>query len=165
MTWKQEVKAMKNKKIRRISGNGVALAALFAFAATLGTGAGAAQSAEIMVYKSPTCGCCKGWIAHMRKNGHSVKIQDLEDLDIIKKMAGIPELFQSCHTAMVDGYVVEGHVPSKDVERLLKDRPKARGIAVPGMVAGSPGMEQGESERYNVMLFQSDGSSSVYAKY
>ncbi len=101
----------------------------------------------------------------MRGNGHSVKIQDLDDLDMIKKMAGVPELFQSCHTAMVDGYVVEGHVPAKDVERLLKDRPKARGIAVPGMPAGAPGMGPDGAEGYNVMLFQPDGSSSVYAKY
>jgi len=101
----------------------------------------------------------------LQRNGHSVKVQDFEDIDPIKKMAGVPEMFQSCHTAMVDGYVVEGHVPAKDVERLLKQRQKARGIAVPGMVAGSPGMEQGPPERYDVLLFQSDGTSSVFARY
>ena len=154
-----------NHKPSRNSGFGMATAALFAFAATLGMAAGPAHSAEIMVYKSPTCGCCKNWVSYMEKNGHSVKTQDFEDMDPIKKMAAIPEAFQSCHTAMIDGYVVEGHVPAKEVERLLTERPKARGIAVPGMVAGSPGMEQGETERYNVMLFKSDGSSSVYAKY
>ncbi len=123
-----------------------------------------ALSANMTVYKSPTCGCCKNWISHMRQNGHAVKVQDLEDLELIKKMAGIPERFQSCHTALVDGYAIEGHVPAKDVERLLQDRPKARGIAVPGMPAGAPGMG-GEAERYNVILFQQDGSSSVYARY
>ncbi|MBT3307373.1 MAG: DUF411 domain-containing protein [Alphaproteobacteria bacterium] len=123
-----------------------------------------ASSAEVIVYKSPTCGCCKGWVAHMKKNGHSVKVQDLEDLDQIKKMAGVPEMFQSCHTAMIDGYVVEGHIPANDVARLLKERPKVRGIAVPGMPQGSPGMG-GTPERYDVVQFQIDGSSSVFAKH
>ena len=123
------------------------------FLAVLMTGPRSVQAAEMTVYKSPTCGCCKSWIAHMKRNGHSVKVQNLEDLERIKKMAGVPEPFQSCHTAMVDGYVVEGHVPAKDVHRLLADRPKARGIAVPGMPAGSPGMG-GKAERYDVLMFQ-----------
>jgi hypothetical protein len=156
---------MKKNKSRQNSGMMTALAAFFALTTALATGTGAAQSADVVVYKSPSCGCCKHWVTHMRRNGHSVKTQDLDDLDVIKKMSGVPEPFQSCHTAMVDGYIIEGHVPAKDVERLLKDRPKARGLAVPGMVAGSPGMEQGEPERYNVLLFQPDGSSSVYARY
>ena len=156
---------MKKNISRQNSGMVTTLAVFFAFLTALTMGAGAAQSADVVVYKSPSCGCCKHWVTHMRRNGHSVKTQDLDDLDVIKKMSGVPEPFQSCHTAMVDGYIIEGHVPAKDVERLLKDRPKARGLAVPGMVAGSPGMEQGEPERYNVLLFQPDGSSSVYARY
>lgn len=145
------------------------LLALFLAAAVmivLMTATGPAISAEITVYKSPSCGCCGKWVTHMKRNGHTLKIKNLDDLDMIKKMAGVPEPFQSCHTALVDGYVVEGHVPAKDVERLLKEKPKARGIAVPGMPMGSPGMEQGgETERYNVMMFKPDGSSSVYARY
>ena len=108
--------------------------ALFFFAAfliALMTGTSPAKAANMVVYKSPTCGCCKYWIGYMRRNGHSVKTQNLDDLDVIKKMAGVPELFQSYHTALVDDYVIKGHVPAKDVKRLLKDRPKARGIAVP----------------------------------
>ncbi|NQV82804.1 MAG: DUF411 domain-containing protein [Rhodospirillales bacterium] len=151
---------MSKNKPRQISQGVTALAAFFAVAFM----AAPAQSADVLVYKSPTCGCCKGWVAHMEKNGHSVKVQDLEDLDQIKKMAGVPEMFQACHTAMIDGYVVEGHVPAKDVARLLKERPKVRGIAVPGMPAGSPGME-GPPERYDVVQFQANGTSSVFAKH
>ncbi|MDA1090699.1 MAG: DUF411 domain-containing protein [Proteobacteria bacterium] len=157
---------MKENQPRRNSAKVLPLAVFFTFvfAIALTTRAAPAQSADIVVYKSPTCDCCKNWVAHMQRNGHSVKTQNLDDLDMIKKMAGVPEPLQSCHTAMVDGYVVEGHVPAKDVERLLTERPKARGIAVPGMPAGSPGMG-GQAEPYNVMLFQPDGSSSVYARY
>jgi len=151
--------------MKEMSNNKLQLALLAAFMLALNTWGAPAQSAEIVVYKSPTCGCCKNWVAHMRQNGHSVKTQDIDDLEQIKTMAGVPELFRSCHTAMVDGYVIEGHVPAKDVERLLKDRPKARGISVPGMVNGSPGMEQGKPEPYDVILFKSNGSSSVYARY
>lgn len=101
----------------------------------------------------------------MRANGHSVHVQNMENLDMIKKMAGVPDRLQSCHTAMVSGYAVEGHVPAKDIARLLAERPKAKGLAVPGMPAGSPGMEQGAPERYDVLLFQRDGSTSVYSKH
>ena len=126
---------------------------------------GPALAAEITVYKSPWCGCCSKWIDHMRANGHSVTIKNVEDLDPIKKMAGVPERLQSCHTALVDGYVVEGHVPAKDVAQLLTERPEAKGLSVPGMPTGSPGMKGAEPESYDVMLFQTDGSASVYAKY
>ncbi len=124
-----------------------------------------AFAAEITVYKSPWCGCCKKWIAHIRANGHSVQVKNMENLDMIKKMAGVPDRLQSCHTAMVNGYAVEGHVPAKDIARLLAERPKAKGLAVPGMPAGSPGMEQGAPERYDVLLFQRDGSTRVYSRH
>ena len=97
----------------------------------------AASAAEITVYKSPYCGCCGGWVDHMRSNGHSVKTVDLEDLTTIKKMTGVGEELQSCHTAVVDGYVIEGHVPAQDVARLLAERPKAKGLTVPGMPTGT----------------------------
>ncbi len=124
-----------------------------------------AQAAQFTVYKSPWCGCCSKWVKHLKANGHSVVTRDIEDLDAIKKMAGVPERLQSCHTAMVDGYVIEGHVPSKDIERLLADRPEAKGLSVPGMKAGSPGMEGGKPDRYSVLLFKSDGTAKVYAQY
>ena len=124
-----------------------------------------AYAAEITVYKSPWCGCCSKWADRLQAKGHTVTTKNMENLDAIKKLAGVPEDLQSCHTAMVDGYVVEGHVPAKDIERLLGERPKAKGLAVPGMPVGSPGMEGGEPERFDVMLFSTDGSTSVYARY
>lgn len=124
-----------------------------------------ALAAEITVYKSPWCGCCSKWADHLQAKGHTVATKNMESLDAIKKLAGVPEDLQSCHTAMVDGYVLEGHVPAKDIERLLAERPKARGLAVPGMPVGSPGMEGGAPERFDVMLFGTDGSTSVYARY
>jgi len=124
-----------------------------------------ALAADIVVYKSPSCGCCSKWVDHLRANGHAVQTRLMEDLDLIKKMAAVPERLQSCHTAMVDGYVIEGHVPARDVARLLSERPKAKGLAVPGMPTGSPGMEGGAPEPYDVMLFQPDGRASVYSRY
>ena len=101
----------------------------------------------------------------MQANGYSVKTIELEDLFMVKKMAGVPDDLQSCHTAMIDGYAIEGHVPVADVARLLDERPKAKGLATSGMPVGSPGMEGGEAEGYAVMMFQADGSSRVYAKH
>lgn len=124
-----------------------------------------ALAAEITVYKSPWCGCCSKWADHLQAKGHTVTTKNMENLDAIKKMAGVPEGLQSCHTAMVEGYVLEGHVPARDIERLLAERPKAKGLAVPGMPVGSPGMEGGAPERFDVMLFGTDGSTSVYARY
>ncbi len=124
-----------------------------------------ALAADITVYKSPWCGCCSKWVDHMAANGHTVRTHDTEALERIKKMAGVPEELQSCHTAMVDGYVVEGHVPAEDVARLLAERPKAKGLAVSGMPTGSPGMEGGTPEPYDVMLFRSDGSAKVFSKH
>lgn len=135
-------------------------------AAVVGTSVPApAFAAEMTVYKSPWCGCCAKWIDHLKADGHSVQVKNMEDLDTIKKMAGIPDRLQSCHTAVVDGYVVEGHVPAKDILRLLSERPMAKGLAVPGMPTGSPGMEQGAPERYDVLLFQQDGATRLYSRY
>ena len=144
---------------RRIGRFTIALLTLIAVLTPL-----AASAAEIMVYKSPYCGCCGGWVAHMRSNGHSVKTIDLEDLSTIKKMTGVGEELQSCHTAVVDGYAIEGHVPAQDVARLLAERPKAKGLAVPGMPIGSPGMEGPDPQPYDVLLFQADGSTTVFAR-
>tara|TARA_R110000772_G_scaffold73216_1_gene159466 strand:+ start:99760 stop:100218 length:459 start_codon:yes stop_codon:yes gene_type:complete len=124
-----------------------------------------AAAAEVTVYKSPYCGCCGAWVDHMKASGHTVKTIEMEDLTGIKKMTGVGDHLQSCHTAVVDDYVIEGHVPAADVARLLTEKPKARGLAVPGMPVGSPGMEGPNPEAYDVLLFQSDGSTAIYARH
>jgi hypothetical protein len=133
----------------------------------LGGSAASAQPPrpEVMVYKSPTCGCCKGWVSHVQRHGFRVKVEDLTDLQPIKTRHGVPSALQSCHTALVDGYVVEGHVPADLVDRLLRERPRVAGIAVPGMPVGSPGMEvPGQpAERYQVVTFDRGGQTGVFA--
>ncbi len=121
----------------------------------------------VEVFKSPTCGCCGNWVEIMRKNGFAVHTTDLNDMTQIKKSRGVPADVQSCHTAVVNGYVVEGHVPPADVHRLLKEKPAVAGIAVGGMPIGSPGMETPyvKAEPYNVMSFDKNGAMRVYAKH
>ena len=126
------------------------------------------QSAPVEVWKSPDCGCCRGWVKHMQSAGYVVKPHNVE-LDIlskIKRQAGIPEDLQSCHTAKIGGYAIEGHVPAQDVARLLFEKPDAIGLAVPNMPIGSPGMNFGqEKEPYDVLLVKKDGSTEVFAKH
>ena len=124
-----------------------------------------AKARVLKVYKTPSCGCCSAWVDHMRSAGFQVLITDITDLRPIKNKFGvIPEL-QACHSAVIDGYVIEGHVPARDVLRLLKDRPKAIGLAVPGMPVGSPGMEQGSRrDPFQVILFSST-RRLVFAAY
>lgn len=120
----------------------------------------------VAVYKSPTCGCCESWVGHMQSAGFPVKVHDTQDLGPIKDKAGVPAGQGSCHTALVGKYFVEGHVPADDVKRLLAEQPDARGLTVPGMPQGSPGMEQGGiSEPYDVLLVAKDGSTSVFAHH
>ncbi len=120
------------------------------------------------VYKSASCGCCKGWVEHARGAGFTVRTVDTEDLAGVKREMGIPGRLQSCHTVVVGSYVVEGHVPAADVKRLLTQKPKVRGLAVPGMPVGSPGMEQGSPanyDRYDVLTFTSEGATAVFASH
>jgi len=117
----------------------------------------------LTVYKEATCGCCGGWVRHMAKAGFSVNPVDVNNIGAIKTKHGIPDALATCHTAEVDGYLVEGHVPAVVVERLLRERPKAKGIAVPGMPLGSPGMENPLQETYEVILFGDDGQG-VFAR-
>ena len=125
----------------------------------------AAAGPVVEVWKDPTCGCCKEWIAHLRNAGFTVTAHDSGNVAARAK-AGIALQYGSCHTALVDGYAIEGHVPAREIQRLLKERPAAIGLAVPGMVVGSPGMEQGgRVDPYTVLLLQRDGGSSSYAKY
>ncbi|MEA1071789.1 DUF411 domain-containing protein [Sphingomonas sp. LY29] len=126
----------------------------------------AAHAATMTVYKSPTCGCCAKWIEHVQKNGFTTKVVETQDMAAVKAKAGIPDAQRSCHTTMVGGYVVEGHVPASDIKRLLAQKPKARGIAVAGMPMGSPGMEHGDHrEPYKTMLIGTDGKTKVFASH
>ena len=115
------------------------------------------------VYKSPTCGCCSAWIEHVEKAGFRCTVRDLPDLTEVKASFGVPRALESCHTAQIGGYLVEGHVPADLIEKLLREKPTARGLAVPGMPIGSPGMEGGTPERYQVLLFDRAGGTRVYA--
>lgn len=114
----------------------------------------AAPSRDLTVYKTPYCGCCKGWVTHMTRAGFKPKIVELEDLAPIRARHGVPFRLSSCHTALIGGYVVEGHVPPADVLKLLREKPRALGLVVPGMPLGSPGMEspRGEREAYETLL-------------
>ena len=125
-----------------------------------------AFATEVTVYKSPTCGCCNKWVEHLQANGFTVKAQNVADVMPYKSANGVPLALGSCHTAKVDGYVIEGHVPADDIKRLLKERPKVLGLSVPGMPIGSPGMEQGaHKEKYDVLSFDKTGQTSVYARH
>ncbi len=117
------------------------------------------------VWKSPWCGCCGHWVKHMEQAGYTVEVKDVEDLDAVKKLAGVPGDLQSCHTARVGDYTIEGHVPAADIERLLTERPKVDGLAVPGMPSGSPGMENGEKDPYDVVTFTRSGETKVFSSY
>lgn len=126
----------------------------------------AAHAAALTVYKSPACGCCAKWIEHVEKHGHKVKVVNVDDIMAVKAKAGIPDRLASCHTTMVGGYVVEGHVPAADIKKLLATKPKAKGIAVPGMPMGSPGMEHGDHRQpYETLLIKADGTTATFAKH
>jgi hypothetical protein len=131
-----------------------------------GTGLSAAPIA-ITVYKSPSCGCCKDWVKHLSANGFAPVVHDLDALDAladIKASMGVPRHLESCHTAVVSRYAVEGHVPADLIKRLLTQHPaNIAGLSVPGMVAGSPGMETGAKQPYDVIAFARNGKTSVYA--
>lgn len=122
----------------------------------------------VEVWKGPSCGCCKDWIAHLQRNGFVVRAHDDGNTDARTRL-GMPLRYGSCHTAAVEGYAVEGHVPAADIQRLLRERPRAVGLAVPAMPLGSPGMDGpqygGRRDRYDVLLVRADGSASVFATY
>ena len=125
--------------------------------------AAAKPGTKIMVYKSPTCGCCRKWEDHLDENGFEVTSQNVPDVAPIKDRYGIPAALASCHTGLVGGYAIEGHVPADLIHRLLREKPKAIGLAVPGMPMGSPGMEGFRKDRYDVILVEQNGRTRVYA--
>jgi len=117
------------------------------------------------VYKSPSCGCCKNWVAHVQKAGFTVTIKDVADVDPVKRDLGVPAALASCHTAVLGAYVIEGHVPADVIDRLLAEKPAGRGLAVPGMPQSAPGMDvPGSKDHYDILLFTAAGKTSVYAK-
>ena len=144
----------------------------------LGVLAGAALAAPLAalaqgkplveVWKSPTCGCCKDWVAHLEANGFAVKVNEVGNAAMRARL-GIPDALGSCHTALVGSYAIEGHVPARDIRRLLAERPSAVGLAVPGMPIGSPGMDGpaygGRRDRFDVLLLRKDGSTAVFARH
>lgn len=125
-----------------------------------------AASAIVNVVKTVACGCCGKWVEHMRKAGHDVRVTNVEDVTPTARRLGVPDDLRSCHTSSVGGYAIEGHVPAADVVRLLREKPKAAGLAVPGMVAGSPGMEMGSNKPpYQTIIFTRDGKRKVFAQH
>ncbi len=119
----------------------------------------------VTVYKSPTCGCCSGWVSHLEDNGFQVNVVDQHDLSAIKAKHGITPRLQSCHTAMVEGYAIEGHVPAGDIRRLLLKKPAVLGLTAPGMPAMSPGMSSVEPKGYDVLTFDGAGNTAVFSRY
>ena len=141
--------------------------------AAIGIGAylqwGSSASADlppVTVYKSPTCGCCTEWVSHLRERGFQVKVEDRVNVQPVKRQLGVPNGLASCHTATVGNYVVEGHVPAEQIKRLLQNKPNLKGISVPGMPIGSPGMERGDRvEPYAVVGFTGSGDTTTVAQY
>lgn len=164
---------MQYRAFARVAGTAVIATLVCAWAATSADREAQAASASVgpaavtvTVFKDPNCGCCKEWITHLKKHAFNVVAKDTSDMSGVKTTGRVPRQLQSCHTAFVNGYVVEGHVPAADIQRMLDEKPKVAGIAVPGMPAGSPGMEvPGRVDRYDVIAFGRDGSTSVFARH
>lgn len=130
-------------------------------------GRASAAATRITVYKDPSCDCCKSWVEHLRANGFAPEVHDRGDMDALKDSLGVPGQLRSCHTAVVEKYLIEGHVPAADVKQLLATKPaKTMGVAVPGMPAGSPGMEMGgRVDRYDVIAFAPGGATRIFARH
>jgi hypothetical protein len=157
--------------MKRNSGRIIALAvasialALTTAAARTSPSGTAAKRPTITVYKDPGCGCCKKWIEHLVEHGYRVDAKDTPNMTEIKHTLGVPDALTACHTAVVNGYLIEGHVPASDIDRLLEQKPRVAGLAVPGMPAGSPGMEAAGTQRYQVLTFDKSGKTRVFASH
>ena len=154
---------------RRLLMTGAAALGLASAGVVRAQAARSAQAAQdIEVWKDPHCGCCQDWISHLEQNGFQAKVFDTGN-NAVRARLGMPQQLGSCHTALVQGYVIEGHVPAQDIQRLLKEKPQALGLAVPGMPIGSPGMDGpaygGRRDRYEVLLVLQDGSTRVFQRH
>jgi len=146
----------------------IVLTAVFGVAIFLGLNlqlAATVHAADIVVYKSATCKCCSKWVTHLENSGFSVKAVDRQDMPKVKKNFGVKQQYQSCHTAKVGKYFIEGHVPASDIKMLIKEKPDAIGLAVPGMPMGSPGMEGHRKDRYSVLLIDKNDQYKVYSEH
>ena len=143
------------------------LLGIVSLVATAGLRPFAQSGPAVQVYKDPTCGCCALWVEHLRKAGFTAMVTDVEDMTALKTKHGVPPRARSCHTAVTGDYVIEGHVPAADVQRLLKERPAVVGIGVPGMPIGSPGMEVAgvKPQPYDVLAFDKAGQTTVFASH
>lgn len=154
---------MKNRFLAMLGGVTVVLVGALVF----WSAQPASAKPTITVYKTATCGCCEGWIEHLRKEGYEVIAEDVDNLAAIKTELGVGSHLASCHTALIDGYIVEGHVPAEDIDRLLAERPEIAGLSAPGMPAGSPGMKVPgrPADPFDVLAFDHLGKTTVYAKH
>ncbi|WP_300338925.1 DUF411 domain-containing protein [Accumulibacter sp.] len=141
------------------------LRVLFAVALFSATSAFAESAPRVEVFKSASCSCCGGWVDHLKANGFEVSTHNIDNVPANRKKLGMPDSVGSCHTAKVGGYLIEGHVPAADIQRLLKEKPKALGLAVPSMPAGSPGMESARPVPYDTLLVDRNGSTRVFASH
>jgi hypothetical protein len=124
-----------------------------------------AAKTQVEVFKSPYCGCCGKWVEHLKQSGFGVTVRETDNMPAQRKALGMPDKYGSCHTSRVAGYVIEGHVPAADLDRLLATKPKALGLAVPGMPQSAPGMDADKSVPYDTLLVTRDGASSVFARH
>ena len=155
---------MQYRALARLAGVFLLVSLVSASAPT--SGSGVAARPHVTVFKDPNCGCCKSWVEHLRKHGFDVAVRDTSDVSGAKRTGRVPEQLHSCHTAFVEGYVIEGHVPAADIQRLLREKAKVAGLAVPGMPVGSPGMEAGgRADKFEVIAFNRDGATRVYARH
>lgn len=154
---------MNRRDFMRMSLGAGALAAAVPMIARAVTAGGGAAPVRVTVYKSSSCGCCGEWVTYMKKNRFDVKVIPMDDPSPMRREAGVPDKLASCHTALVGGYVVEGHVPADLIRKMLAEKPKIVGLSVPGMVEGPPGMNENTKKPYDVIAFDRGGRTSVYA--
>jgi hypothetical protein len=156
-------------KHRAFAAAGLVMASLFLSAPSAphaSHGSPSVAAIRMTVYKDPNCGCCHNWVEYMRKHDFDVVVRDTSDMSGAKSTGRVPARLQTCHTAFVNGYVVEGHVPAADVKRMLAEKPRIAGIAVAGMPIGSPGMEVGTRvDKYDVIAFNRDGTTQIFARH
>ena len=141
----------------------IGLAALVLAIALISGAVGAQKPVAVQVFKDASCGCCANWVEHLRRKGFAPTAENVADINAVKDKYGVPAQTRSCHTALVGGYVIEGHVPAADIQRLLKEKPKVAGLAVAGMPIGSPGMEGANPRPYDVLAFDKTGKTTVFS--